>query len=75
MIDNCNDMNAMCSNTEGSFMCMCNEGYTGDGVMCEGDNSFSIGFSVFSSHREKAIRALYRAYFKVDNLLSPNHVP
>ena len=35
MTDNCND-NAACTNTEGSFMCICNAGYTGDGVMCVG---------------------------------------
>ena len=40
MTDNCDDMNAVCSNSEGSFMCMCNTGYTGDGVMCEGIRIF-----------------------------------
>ena len=31
--DNCNE-NADCTNTEGSFTCSCNPGYTGDGVSC-----------------------------------------
>ena len=31
--DNCNE-NANCTNTEGSFTCSCNPGYTGDGVNC-----------------------------------------
>jgi len=31
--DNCNE-NANCTNTEGSFNCTCNLGYTGDGVIC-----------------------------------------
>ena len=35
--DNCND-NATCTDTEGSFTCMCNAGFTGDGVMCAGNN-------------------------------------
>ena len=35
MTDNCND-NATCTNAEGSFMCTCNAGYNGDGVMCVG---------------------------------------
>lgn len=30
---NCHS-NADCTNTDGSFMCMCNYGYTGDGTNC-----------------------------------------
>ena len=30
------DPNAECSNTEGSYICSCNEGYTGDGRNCTG---------------------------------------
>ena len=32
---NCNE-SANCTNTNGSFTCQCKEGYTGDGVDCEG---------------------------------------
>ena len=31
--DNCHE-NAQCTNTEGSFICSCNPGYTGDGIEC-----------------------------------------
>ena len=31
--DNC-DENAQCTNTNGSFTCTCNSGYSGDGVSC-----------------------------------------
>ena len=31
--NNCHE-NANCTNTEGSFTCSCNPGYTGDGVNC-----------------------------------------
>ena len=31
--DNC-DENAQCTNTDGSFTCTCNSGYSGDGVSC-----------------------------------------
>ena len=31
--DNCHE-NANCTNTEGSYTCSCNPGYTGDGVTC-----------------------------------------
>ena len=30
------DPNAECSNTKGSYICSCNEGYTGDGRNCTG---------------------------------------
>ena len=33
--DNCHE-NAQCTNTEGSFTCSCNPGYTGDGIECSG---------------------------------------
>ena len=34
-IDDC-DANATCTNTFGSYVCNCNTGFTGDGVMCTG---------------------------------------
>lgn len=34
------DKNAACSNTDGSFMCSCQDGYTGDGVTCKGNTGF-----------------------------------
>ena len=29
-------LNATCSNTDGSFTCSCNQGYSGDGKQCDG---------------------------------------
>ena len=42
--DDCDD-NAVCTNTEGSFTCECESGYTGNGRICSGKLS-CIEFSV-----------------------------
>ena len=34
--DDCSDL-ATCTNTDGSFVCECVAGYTGDGVTCTGN--------------------------------------
>ena len=34
-------MNAECINEQGSFLCQCRDGYTGDGKICEGINKFT----------------------------------
>ncbi len=36
--DDC-DLNGNCENTEGSFECSCNVGYSGDGVNCTSKQS------------------------------------
>ena len=33
--DDC-DLNALCTNTEGSYVCRCVKGFVGDGQMCVG---------------------------------------
>ena len=30
------DVNAVCNNTDGSYICACNSGYSGDGNTCTG---------------------------------------
>ena len=36
------DSDALCTNTEGSYVCGCSVGYTGDGKTCTGKNVVSI---------------------------------
>jgi len=51
-IDECAENNggchaqAVCNNTEGSFTCTCNPGYTGDGFNCTGMSNYSKDFYV-----------------------------
>ena len=43
--------NATCTNTDGSFTCACNVGYTGNGVTCAGMEKTDIAFvSLFLMH-------------------------
>ena len=35
--DNCNE-NALCTDVEGSFECVCNTGFSGDGVSCASES-------------------------------------
>ena len=36
------DINAVCSNTLGSYACACKAGYSGDGKTCTGELSISL---------------------------------
>ena len=45
-IDECSDgthscdPDAKCDNTDGSYQCTCNKGYSGDGTFCDGNYYF-----------------------------------
>ena len=36
------DNNTKCNNTEGSFMCVCQEGFDGDGFNCTGNENETV---------------------------------
>lgn len=38
------DPNALCTNTEGSYVCRCIKGYTGDGKRCTGITKHSNSY-------------------------------
>ena len=40
-VDNC-DINAQCIDTLQGFQCVCNPGFTGDGITCTGSYSYTI---------------------------------
>ena len=40
---------AVCTNTDGSYTCMCVSGYTGDGQNCSGKQSHVESFYVYIS--------------------------
>ena len=40
--NNCS-VNALCTNTEGSYVCRCQRGYEGDGVICRGKFGRLVG--------------------------------
>ena len=40
--NNCS-VNALCTNTEGSYVCRCQKGYEGDGVICRGKFGRFVG--------------------------------
>lgn len=45
------DLDATCINVPGSFRCVCDDGYTGDGLFCRGESSPStnIGWILYLS--------------------------
>lgn len=42
-------LNALCTNTNGSYSCRCKVGYQGDGVNCTGKDSLEAGFQLFTN--------------------------
>ena len=65
-LDNCGS-NSECSNTIGSFSCICNHGFTGDGVTCGGRhcNLVIMGNSILQS-AITSCSFLHFLYFFVD---------
>ena len=38
-VHNCDALLASCANSIGSFVCTCNQGYSGDGITCSGEEA------------------------------------
>ena len=50
------DSNATCTNTPGSYTCVCDEGYTGDGITCSGMLLLAILFVLFEWNSLECVR-------------------
>ena len=48
--DEC-DLNASCMNTPGSFTCACNQGYSGDGLTCNGKTRQQLNYKKITSSK------------------------
>lgn len=51
------DPNALCTNTEGSYICRCIRGYEGDDRICEG--IVLLSFGVVSSRKKRLMVVLF----------------
>lgn len=43
-MNNCDQLNGICNNTEGSFECSCSAGYSGDGITCSSESIIVHGY-------------------------------
>lgn len=41
--------NAICTNTDGSYLCDCKTGYEGSGINCTGKNYGCVALSIFAT--------------------------
>ena len=53
------DLNAMCTNTEGSYVCRCRRGYAGDGRNCTGEYFPLIWFIDYTNILDLEVRFLF----------------
>ena len=46
-IDDLCDRNAICHNLNGSYECVCKEGYMGNGTLCDGKEQMHTNFHIW----------------------------
>ncbi len=69
--DDCHQ-NAQCINTNGSFVCNCNDGYSGNGVVCESRSTRNFQFITFmyNYHAHYVFFTVRNHIFKSSNIFS-----
>ena len=58
-IDHCH-VNVTCNNTEGSYNCSCKNGFTGDGFVCEGENSKNLLYVMTKGRQSNMCKMLIK---------------
>ena len=64
-------VHAYCSNTAGSFECVCIQGFVGDGMTCEG-SAYIILFSIKGVLHPRPILSIFVHFYQIPQHIGDN---